>query len=194
MSDRDPDKPSMKQAMSRPDWKEFKKVIDDEMDQLRKEGVYDGTYVKVKDLPSDVNLVGSMFTLVVKRDPMTGAIIKYKARLVALGNQQQESSYDAISSQTARGASVKLLIALQAKLQAYSMVPKTRLVINHQNVIEEPGETGLPASGVCLTPCLEQLVVPQRPLEWLCFSITRRTILTKYASLWMITAYMWQCH
>ena len=122
MSDRDPDKPSMKQAMSRADWKEFKKAIDDEMDQLRKEGVYDGTYVKVKDLPPEVNLVGSMFTLVIKRDPTTGAIIKYKARLVALGNQQLESSYDAISSQTARGASVKLLIALQAKLKAYSMV------------------------------------------------------------------------
>ena len=63
-----------------------------------------------------------MFTLVVKRDPLTGKVAKYKARLVARGNQQPESSYDAISSQTARSAFVKLLIALKAKVKAKSMV------------------------------------------------------------------------
>jgi len=78
--------------------------------------------MKYSELPKDANLLGTMFTLTVKRNPSTGAIEKYKARLVALGNQQHESSYDQIKSLTARGSSVKLLIAIQAATNAHSMV------------------------------------------------------------------------
>ena len=56
--------------------------------------------------PPDVSVVGSMFVLTIKRDPITGKIDKYKARLVALGNQQDPSSYEAIKSGTARAASL----------------------------------------------------------------------------------------
>ena len=59
--------------------------------------------------------------LSVKRKP-DGSIEKYKARLVALGNRQKESSYDLIKSGTARGSTVKMLVALQAKTSAASMV------------------------------------------------------------------------
>ena len=72
--------------------------------------------------PPDVSVVGSMFVLTIKRDPITGKIDKYKARLVALGNQQDPSSYEAIKSGTARAASVKLLISLQAKIGGFSTV------------------------------------------------------------------------
>ena len=87
------------------------------------EGVFDiNKAVNYEDLPSDAHLIGSMFVLAVKRNPTTGKIEKYKARLVGFGNQQDETSYDKIKSSTARGSSVKLLIALQAKTNAHSMV------------------------------------------------------------------------
>jgi hypothetical protein len=62
-----------------------------------------------------------MMILSVKRK-IVATIDKYKARLVALGNQQKESSYDLIKSGTARGSTVKMLVALQAKTRAASMV------------------------------------------------------------------------
>ena len=72
-------------------------------------------------LPKGANVIGSMMILSVKRKP-DGSIDKYKARLVALGNQQKESSYNLIKSGTARGSTVKMLVALQAKTRAVSMV------------------------------------------------------------------------
>ena len=62
-----------------------------------------------------------MLILQVKRRA-DGTIEKYKARLVALGNQQTADQFDAIKSPTARSATVKLLISLQAKLNAKSCV------------------------------------------------------------------------
>jgi len=82
-------RPTIKQAMQRPDWDKFQCAIETEMRQLREEGVYDGTSIDASQLPPGANLVGSMFTLTVKRDANTGKIDKYKARLVALGNQQK---------------------------------------------------------------------------------------------------------
>ena len=41
---------------------------------------------------------------------------------MALGNRQKQSSYDLIKAGTARGSTVKMLVALQAKTQAVSMV------------------------------------------------------------------------
>ena len=62
-----------------------------------------------------------MMILQLKRNP-DGTINKYKARLVALGNQQTAESYNEISSCPARSASVKLLMAMQAKLNSVSAV------------------------------------------------------------------------
>ena len=78
--------------------------------------------VSYKDLPANANVIGSMYIFAIKRNKSTGEIDKYKARLVALGNQQKIGSYDRISSSTARGKSIKLLMALQAKTKAVSMV------------------------------------------------------------------------
>ena len=52
----------------------------------------------VCQLPADANVVGSMWVLQIKRDKKTGAIDEYKARLVALGNNQTSSSYKDIKS------------------------------------------------------------------------------------------------
>ena len=93
-----------------------------EQQQLRDEGTYAESYIPHSQLPADANVVGSMWVLQIKRDKKTGAIDEYKARLVALGNNQSNSSYKDIKSGTARNASVKLLIAIAAKTGAHSMV------------------------------------------------------------------------
>ena len=52
-----------------------------------------------KKPPPGANVLGSMLVLVIKRKP-DGTIDKYKARLVALGNQQKPDSYGDIKSAT----------------------------------------------------------------------------------------------
>ena len=98
-------------------------------------------YVKHRGkVPSWANLVGSMIVLQIKRDPKTGEIDKYKARLVALGNQQSEDSYQDIKSGTARSASVKLLASIQAKTGAFSMVLDIKGAYLKSSVREELNE------------------------------------------------------
>ena len=113
------DNPTIEQARKRPDWPLFQKAIDDELKQLVEEGVY--TEVDYNTIGSSTRIIGTMMVLQVKRTP-EGKIDKYKARLVALGNQQTTDQYDWIKSPTARSATVKLLISLQAKLSAKSCV------------------------------------------------------------------------
>ena len=115
------DNPTLKQAMKRHDWAEWEIAINKEYQQLIDEGTFEECLLG--DIPDGASIVGSMMVLTIKRDPTKpGEIDKYKARLVALGNQQKPSSYDDIKSGTARSASVKMLISLQAKLGSFSMV------------------------------------------------------------------------
>ena len=116
------DSPTLAQAKKRTDWPKFKEAIDLEYGQMTDDEVYE-LHTADRLLPPGANLIGSMIILEIKRNTATGEIEKYKARLVALGNQQQPSSYDNIKSGTARSASVKMLISIQAKtLGAVSMV------------------------------------------------------------------------
>jgi hypothetical protein len=115
------DSPTLAEAKKRKDWPKFLEAINQELEQLKLEGVF-GDEIKSKDVVRlGIKVIGSMLVLTVKRKP-DGSIDKYKARLVALGNQQSANQYDAISSPTARSATVKLLIAIQAKLGAKSCV------------------------------------------------------------------------
>ena len=115
------DNPTLAQARKRTDWPEFEAAINSEYAQMNDDEVYD--IHPGGRLPDGANLIGSMTILNIKRDTLNeGKILKYKARLVALGNQQQPSSYDNIKFGTARSASVKTLISLQAKTNAISMV------------------------------------------------------------------------
>ena len=112
------DNPTLKQAQARADWPKWEAAIKEEYDQMIADGVY---ITHIGQLPLDVNLIGSMLVLQIKRNP-DGTIDKYKARLVAIGNQQKTDSYKNISSATPRTASVKMLISLRAKTKAYSSV------------------------------------------------------------------------
>jgi hypothetical protein len=114
------DSPTLTEAKKRGDWTEWSKAIQEEYDQMINDEVHGPAILG--QLPSGANLIGTMWVLKIKRNPSTGEIEKYKARLVALGNQQKDSSFDQIKSITARGSTVKMLIAIQAKTKSSSMV------------------------------------------------------------------------
>ena len=117
---RNNDNPTLQQAKQREDWPMFQEAIQTEMKQMLDDDVY---IPWTRDnLPQGANLLGTMLVLTIKRNAVTGEIDKYKARLVALGNQQDPTSYEDIKSGTARSASVKMLISIQAKTSATSMV------------------------------------------------------------------------
>jgi len=82
---RDNDNPSLKQAMQRVDWPKWEKAIHEEYDQMFDDKVFQN----VTNIEKGSNIIGSMFVLNIKRDKTTGAIDKYKARLVALGNKKK---------------------------------------------------------------------------------------------------------
>jgi len=94
--------------MNLDEWPNSEQAIKEECDNVDK-------------IEKGANIVGSMFTLNIKCDTLTGQIEKYKTRLVALGNQQHPGSYKVISSQTVRSASVKTLLAIQANTNSFSM-------------------------------------------------------------------------
>lgn len=116
---RSKDNPTLEQAQKRPDWPKFEAAIEAELQQMIDEGVYE--YIKYKNIGNKMRIIGSMIVLQVKRTP-DGKIDKYKARLVALGNQQSRDQYGNIKSPTARSATVKMLMAIQAKIDGYSCV------------------------------------------------------------------------
>ncbi len=116
---RSKDNPTLEQAKKRADWPEFEKAMEAELKQLREDNVYEE--VQLKEIEKGITPIGTMWVLTVKRHT-DGKIDKYKARLVALGNQQKEDQYDRIKSPTARSSTVKMLISIQAKTKAKSCV------------------------------------------------------------------------
>jgi hypothetical protein len=114
------DNPTEREARKRSDWHRFEAAIAEENNQLEiQEEVLE--FLPRHNIPKGANVLGSMYVLQIKRNP-DGTIDKYKARLVAFGNQQKEGSFDQVKSGTARTAAVKLLLSIQAKTKAHSMV------------------------------------------------------------------------
>ena len=114
------DSPTLTEAKKRGDWVAWSLAIQEEFQQMLTDNVH-GPAIRGQ-LPKGANLIGTMWVLKIKRNSSTGEIEKYKARLVALGNQQKDSSFDQIRSVTARGSTVKMIMAIQAKTGAHSMV------------------------------------------------------------------------
>ena len=77
-----PDEFTMGQASKKTDCHMFEKAKDEEDKQLIDEKIL-GAVHEYKDLPRRATLVGSMYTSSIKRNKSTGAIERYKARLVA---------------------------------------------------------------------------------------------------------------
>jgi hypothetical protein len=130
------DNPSLSQAKKREDWPLWEDAMDTEYQQMIDDGVFEE---HIGPLPEGANLIGTMMVLQIKRN-QDGTIDKYKGRLVCLGNQQDESSYDAIKSGTARSSTVKLLISLQAKIRGVSMVLDVKGAYLKSHIREELNE------------------------------------------------------
>ena len=77
-----PDPTSFEQAYARDDWELWQNALNDEMDAMRNLGVY--VEVDQSEVPSGTNIVKSKIVWKIKYKD-TGAIEKYKCRLVACG-------------------------------------------------------------------------------------------------------------
>eukprot|EP01032_Pedospumella_encystans_P010975 gene10975-12802_t len=115
------DNPTFRRATdpNNPDKPRWDKAIALEDQQMLDEGVFDTKAIADMTDSERREAIRTHYELVAKRDA-EGNIEKYKARLVANGNTQPESTYDDIKSPTARSASVKLAIAIAAK-QGYKV-------------------------------------------------------------------------
>jgi hypothetical protein len=79
------DSPTVQEAMKRTDWPQWKEAIEKEYQQMIDDKVY--YQIDYNKIPINANIIGSMIILQLKRKS-NGEIDKYKARLVALGNNQ----------------------------------------------------------------------------------------------------------
>ncbi|GAA5994576.1 hypothetical protein JCM11641_007214 [Rhodosporidiobolus odoratus] len=105
------DEPSFKQAMARPDVERWIDAMMAELAAFEATGTWEEDLV---ELPEGRRAISTKWVLLIKRDA-DGKIIKYKARLVARGDQQVSGlDYDETFSSTVRLATVRLIFALLA--------------------------------------------------------------------------------
>jgi hypothetical protein len=107
----DADPRTYREAMSRPDAAEWEVACQAEMRSFEHMSVYE-----VVPRPKGKNVVGSKWVFRIKRGP-DGAILKYKARVVAQGFTQIEGvDYDETFAPVAKLASLHTILALAAEL------------------------------------------------------------------------------
>lgn len=100
---------SYRQAERSPDWLEWRKAMDEELESLKENEVWD-----VVPRPANRKIVDSKWVYKIKTDA-NGNIDRYKARLVARGFTQQPGvDYDEIFSPVVRFDSMRLLLAIAA--------------------------------------------------------------------------------
>ncbi|CAM6082565.1 unnamed protein product [Calypogeia fissa] len=83
INDMPPDPKSIKEAQESPDWLEWEKAINSELDSLINRNVF-GPIISA---PSNTHLTGYRWTFVKKKNAQ-GKVVRYKARLVAKGYTQ----------------------------------------------------------------------------------------------------------
>ena len=113
---------SCKQALSLPTAKLWEKAMQEEMESMRVNQVWD-----LVDLPAGRKAIGNKWVLKIKRNS-DGSIERYKARLVAKGYTQKEGiDYDETFSPVVRFASLRAILAFVAKqdLELVQMDVKT---------------------------------------------------------------------
>ncbi|GAA5990581.1 hypothetical protein JCM11641_007793, partial [Rhodosporidiobolus odoratus] len=105
------DEPTHKQAMERADVEKWVDAMMAELAAFEATGTWEGELV---DLPQGRRAIAVKWVLLIKRDA-EGRVIKYKARLVARGDQQVEGvDYDQTHSSTVRLTTVRLVSSLLA--------------------------------------------------------------------------------
>ena len=119
----DDEKPkNVKEALSGPKFKEWIKAMEEEMESMNANQVWD-----LVDLSSRRRSIGNKWILKIKRKA-DGSIERYKARLVAKGYTQEEGiDYENTFSSVVRITSVRLILAIvvHMDLELYQMDVKT---------------------------------------------------------------------
>ena len=123
ISSEDVDEPkTVQEALSSSVSDEWMKAMNDEMESIRTNQVWD-----LVDLPSGRKAIGNKWVLKIKCKA-EGSIERYKARLVAKGYIQKEGlDYEETFSPVVRFASVRLILTIVANLnlELYQMDVKT---------------------------------------------------------------------
>lgn len=105
------DPTTYKAAMKCDDKEKWKTAMENELQSLQENNVWD-----LVKLPKDREVVGSKWVFRVKTNP-DGSVDRYKARLVAQGYSQRPGlDYDETFSPVVRSESVRMMIALAAKM------------------------------------------------------------------------------
>ncbi|GAA5918472.1 hypothetical protein JCM5296_002729, partial [Sporobolomyces johnsonii] len=113
------DEPSFKQAMAGADKEKWLTAM---MTELAAFDALETWDQDLQELPDGRRAISAKWVLVVKRDA-EGRVIKYKARLVARGDQQVEGvDFDSTHSSTVRLATVRLLLALLAQHRHWQLL------------------------------------------------------------------------
>ncbi|GMP34292.1 hypothetical protein CsSME_00007220 [Camellia sinensis var. sinensis] len=113
---------NLKEALSSPASKEWSTAMEEEIESMKKNHVWD-----LVDLPLGRKTIGNKWVLKIKRKA-DGSIERYKARLVAKGYPQREGvDYEETFSPVVRFASIRLILAIVAQLdlELYQMDVKT---------------------------------------------------------------------
>ena len=113
---------NIKEALSSPASNEWIAAMNDEMESMKANQVWD-----LVDLPPGRKAIGNKWVLKIKRKA-DGSIERYKARLVAKGYTQREGvDYEETFSPVVRFASIRMILAIVAHLdlELYQMDVKT---------------------------------------------------------------------
>lgn len=108
-----PDQPTFSQAISGADAAMWDPAFAAELGSLRAMGAFGDE--ELLELPTGANAVGCQWVCLIKRD-VNGNVIKFKARLVARGDQQIDGvDFTHTFSNTVRLSSVRLALAIAAR-------------------------------------------------------------------------------
>ena len=100
---------SLAEAKRRPDWLQWERAIDEELEVLKKAGTW-----RLVDAPPEANIVGSKWVFRAKKDA-AGNVVRYKARLVAQGFSQVPGvDYFDTFAPVAKLASIRAALAVAA--------------------------------------------------------------------------------
>ena len=113
---------TVQEALSSSISDEWMKAMNDEMESMKTNQVWD-----LVDVPSGRKAIGNKWVLKIKRK-VDGSIERYKARLMAKGYTQKEGvDYEETFSLVVRFASIRLILAIVANLnlEIYQMGVKT---------------------------------------------------------------------